>query len=97
MIPKQPITTSLSSFASFIYTRRRVLHLTPVHLARRAGLPVETVELLEDGKLVPSPSQAYRLGVALHVVDPAAFAESAVSLLLLHPQYLLQCIGTMAA
>ncbi len=77
--------------------RRRALQLSCEQLARRAALPVETLERVERGDLILPPSQAYRLGLALQLKDPVAFAEQTVTLLLFHPQYLLEHLDAGAA
>jgi hypothetical protein len=89
MTEKRLTPRPLASFFSTISSRRRTLKLSDAQLARRAAMPLETIGLLQKGSFVPSPSQAFRLGVALQLVDPAEFAEKAMCLLLLHPQYLL--------
>ncbi len=86
---KCPICPSSSSFFS---ARRRALGLSPQELARRAGLPVNAIERLENGQFLPAPSQAYPLGLALQV-DPVEFSAGIVTLLLLHPEFLLEHIA----
>lgn len=93
----QPTTPSLSSFSSIISSGRRALELSTAELARRAALPVAFIQRLEQGKFIPSPSQAYHLGVALQMVEPAAFAEQATCLLLLYPHHLLEHFDAGAA
>ena len=97
MIEKRSTTRSLASFFSSISSRRRALKLSDAQLARRAALPLETIGLLQKGTFIPSPSQAFRLGVALQLVHPAEFAENAMCLLLLHPQSLLEHFDAGAA
>ncbi len=97
MIEKRSTILSLASFFSTISSRRRTLKLSDAQLARRAAMPLETIGLLQEGMFVPSPSQAFRLGVALQLFDPVEFAEEAMCLLLLHPQYLLEHFDAGAA
>ena len=78
--------------SSFFSARRRALALSPQELARRSGLPVNAIERLEKGQFLPAPSQAYHLGLALQV-DPFEFSAGMVTLLLLHPEFLLEHIG----
>lgn len=85
-----PSLTSSFFFSSTISTRRRGLQLSAAQLARRAALPVSVIHRLEQGQFIPSPSQAYRLGFALQLDNPAAFAEQTIGLLLRHPHYLLE-------
>lgn len=87
---------SIRPFSSFLSARRRNLNLTLPDLARRAALPIETLELLESGEAVPSPSQAYCLGAALRV-DPTELGEWAVTLLMQHPQFLLEHVQRATA
>lgn len=97
MIDERSTPRPLASFFSTISSRRQILKLSDAQLARRAAMPLETIGLLQEGTFVPSPSQAFRLGVALQLVDPAEFAEKAMCLLLLHPQYLLEHFDAGAA
>lgn len=91
-----PLRT-FSSFSSFFSARRRALGISAAELARRAAMPAATIERLEKGGFIPSPGQAYRLGLALHLIDPAELGEWTLTLLFQHPQYLLEHLGAGSA
>ena len=75
--------------SSFLSQRRRNLNLSVPDLARRAALPVDTIQRLEESRFVPSPSQAFRLGAALEI-DPAQLGEWTMALLLQNAEFLLE-------
>jgi hypothetical protein len=52
----------------------------------------DMIERLEQGRFLPSPSQAYRLGQVLNL-DPVDMGSWALRELLLHPEYLVEHVG----
>ena len=74
-------------FPIFLRARRRELGLTPAELATRSGLTLETIERLEQGCWLPSPSQAWRLAVVLEL-DAVDLGTWAMEELLCHPECL---------
>jgi transcriptional regulator with XRE-family HTH domain len=84
------------SLLPLLSDRRRALNYSPEDLSARCGLPAETIELLERGQFLPSPSQAYQLALALDI-DPVGLGSWAMTELLLHPEQLAEHIARTAA
>ncbi len=78
-----------SSLPDFIFARRRALGLSVAELAEGCALSREAVGRLEQGRFLPSPSQAYQLALVLGV-DPVGLGRWATTELLFHPEFLVE-------
>src|SRR3954463_3784011 len=87
--------SSLRLFATVLSGRRLALGLSPAELAARCDMNLDTLERLEQGSLLPSPSQAFHLGVALDL-DPVDLGTWAMQELLLHPECLAEVVQASA-
>jgi len=83
---------SLHSFSDLLSARRRTLGLSLADVAARCGLTLDMVVRIEQATFIPSPSQAFRLGLVLGI-DPVELGGQAVEELLLHPAYLVEHVG----
>jgi hypothetical protein len=73
----------LICFPSFLCARRRNLGLSPASVAAFCDLTPELMERIERGHFLPSPSQAYRMALAL--TDPVHLGTLGASRSLVAP------------
>jgi transcriptional regulator with XRE-family HTH domain len=76
--------------------RRRHRNLSPVALSRMCGVTVGEINRLEEGRWVPSPSQAWTLAEVLDL-EPEAFVAWAIRQLLFRPELLAEHVLPTAA
>ena len=86
------MSTYVPRFVAFLSARRRALGLSPTDLAASCDLAPNATERMEHGQFLPSPSQAYQLGLTLEV-DPVELGRRATSELLLHPEFLCEHVA----
>jgi transcriptional regulator with XRE-family HTH domain len=76
--------------------RRRHRNLSHADLGRICGAAAGDIRRLEEGRWVPSPSQAWALADVLGL-EPEAFAAWTIRQLLFHPELLAQHVLSAAA
>ena len=81
------LSSDVRPFPAFLYARRRALNLSPADLATLCDLTPDMIERMEQGRFLPSPSQAYQLAMALDL-DPLQLGAWTIQELLLHPELL---------
>ncbi len=76
--------------------RRHHLELSRSELARRCRMSVADLGRIEQGRFVPSPSQAYALADELEL-DPQPLCRWTIhQLLIVHPEYLAEHVARAA-
>ena len=76
--------------------RRHHLELSRAELARRCYMSVADLQRIEQGRFVPSPSQAYALADELEL-DPQPLCRWTIhQLLIAHPEYLAEHVARAA-
>jgi transcriptional regulator with XRE-family HTH domain len=76
--------------------RRRHRNLSPAELGRMCGAAASEISRLEEGRWVPSPSQAWSLAQVLGL-EPEAFAAWSIRQLLFRPELLAEHVLPIAA
>ena len=72
--------------ARLVRSHRTALHMNPSDLALQCRLSVQDLDMLEQGRFVPLPRQAYLLASTL-AIDLEDFCDWALAQLMLHPQF----------
>jgi len=83
------MSTYVSNLHPFLCARRRTLGLSLADLAACCNMTPDLIERIEQGRFLPSPSQAYQLARALDL-DPVHLGGWAIRELLLHPEFLVE-------
>ncbi len=70
-----------------VAARRLHLDLSRAELARRCHMRVADLRRIEQGRFVPSPSQAFGIAQQLQF-DPEPYCAAMIRELFVHPEYL---------
>ncbi len=81
------MSTYILYLPAFLSARRRAFGLSPADLAAACDMTPDTIERMEQGRFLPSPSQACQLALTLGL-DPVGLGRWATTELLLHPEFL---------
>ena len=88
--------SSPAALGLILAERRRHRNLTPANLAQVCGATAVQIRLLEEGRWVPSPLQAWSLAEVLGL-EPEELAAWAMRQLILHPAWLAEHVLATAA
>ena len=88
--------SSLAGVGQLLAERRRHRNLSHADVAQRCGTCPTDIRRLEEGRWLPSPSQAWSLGPVLGL-EPDEFAAWVIRQLMFHPELLAEHALTTAA
>ena len=89
-------TSHAPTLGAALAARRHHLDLSRAELARRCHMELADLRRIEQGRFVPSPSQAYRLADELEI-DPEPLCRWTIhQLLIVHPEYLREHVARAA-
>jgi len=83
----------MSIYSLLLLSARRRALLSRAGLAKASGMTPKTIGRLEQGCFLPSPSQAYKLALALNI-DPVELGRQTIRELLFQPELLRKHVFT---
>ena len=88
--------SSPAALGFILAERRRHRNLSVIELGQLCGTTAREIRRLEEGRWIPSPSQAWSLAEVLGL-EPEELAAWAVRQLLFHPELLAEHVLSAAA